>query len=441
MHPGLWREVWILTGIAAASLLFGALTGRPFLIAATGFGLYIVIHLRHLRQLHRWLLSRQSGDIPDAGGLWGDVFDELYRIAKETGRREAQLSEMLTRFQSAASAMPDAVAIVSRESEIEWANPAAARLLGIRYPQDTGMRLLNLLRDPDFAQYLQSGEYTEPIEIESPENHEIHISVQITPFGSRQQLVIGRDVTRLARLEQMRRNFVANVSHELRTPLTVLGGYIETLRQIDKIRPEELRKHLTIMHEQSARMQRLVDDLLTLSRLETSPPRTQDETVEVAALLAGLKEQAELLSGENRHVITLDADPCLKLLGSREELTSAFQNLLINAVRYTPAGGAIRLTWRTRDSGAEFGVTDTGEGIAPEHIPHLTERFYRVDTARSRASGGTGLGLSIVKHVLLRHDARLEVESELGRGSTFTCIFPPTRTQRTETSRSAPNAA
>ncbi|HYA36746.1 MAG TPA: phosphate regulon sensor histidine kinase PhoR [Candidatus Methylomirabilis sp.] len=441
MHPGLWREVWILAGIAAASLLFGALTGRPFLIAAFGFGLYIVINLRHLRQLHRWLQNRQSGEIPDAGGLWGDVFDELYRIAKETGRREAQLSEMLTRFQSAASAMPDAVAIVSRESEIEWANPAASRLLGIRYPQDAGMRLLNLLRDPEFAQYLQSGEYSEPIEIESPETHEMHISVQITPFGSLQQLVIGRDVTRLARLEQMRRNFVANVSHELRTPLTVLGGYIETLRQIDKIRPEELRKHLTIMHEQSARMQRLVDDLLTLSRLETSPPRTQDETVDVAALLTGLKEQAELLSGENRHVITLEADPGLKLLGSREELTSAFQNLLINAVRYTPAAGAIRLTWRARDGGAEFVVADTGEGIAPEHIPHLTERFYRVDTARSRASGGTGLGLSIVKHVLLRHDAHLEVESELGRGSTFTCVFPSARTQRAEASRSAHNAA
>jgi len=441
MHPGLWREVWILAGIAAASLLVGALTGRPFPIAAFGFGLYIVINLRHLRQLHRWLQNRQSGDIPDAGGLWGDVFDELYRMAKETGRREAQLSEMLTRFQSAASAMPDAVAIVSRDSEIEWANPAAARLLGIRYPQDAGMRLLNLLRDPEFAQYLQSGEYSEPIEIESPETHEMHISVQITPFGSLQQLVIGRDVTRLARLEQMRRNFVANVSHELRTPLTVLGGYIETLRQIDKIRPEELRKHLTIMHEQSARMQRLVDDLLTLSRLETSPPRTQDETVDVAALLAGLKEQAELLSGENRHAITLEADPDLKLLGSREELTSAFQNLLINAVRYTPAAGAIRLTWRARDGGAEFVVADTGEGIAPEHIPHLTERFYRVDTARSRASGGTGLGLSIVKHVLLRHDAHLEVESELGRGSTFTCVFPPARMQRAEASRSAHNAA
>ena len=437
MHPGLWREFWILAGIAAASLLFGALTGRPFLVAAIGFGLYIVTTLRHLRQLHRWLLDRKSSDIPDAGGLWGDVFDELYRGAKQTRRREAQLSEVLTRFESAASAMPDAVAIVSRAGEIEWANPAAERLLGIRYPQDRGMRLLNLLRDPDFAHYLQKGNYSEPIEIESPESDRIYLSVQITPFGSRQQLVIGRDVTRLARLEQMRRNFVANVSHELRTPLTVLGGYIETLQQIDRIRPEELRRHMTIMHEQSARMQRLVDDLLTLSKLETSPPRTQDQVVDVAALLAGLKEQAEILSGENRHVITLEADPDLKLLGSREELTSAFLNLINNAIRYTPAGGSIRLTWRARDSGAEFIVADTGEGIAAEHIPHLTERFYRVDTARSRASGGTGLGLSIVKHVLLRHEARLDIESEPGRGSTFICVFPPARTRHTGTPRYA----
>jgi two-component system phosphate regulon sensor histidine kinase PhoR len=195
------------------------------------------------------------------------------------------------------------------------------------------------------------------------------------------------------------------------------------------------------MHEQSLRMQRLVDDLLMLSRLETAPPRTHDATVDVAALLSGLREQAELLSGEQRHAISLEADRALKLLGSREELTSAFSNLINNAVRYTPAGGAIRITWQAVNDHAEFGVADTGEGIAPEHIPHLTERFYRVDTARSRASGGTGLGLSIVKHILLRHDARLEIESELGRGSTFTCLFPSTRTRRTDISQAAPSAA
>lgn len=430
MHPGLWREFWILLGIAGASFLIGMVTGHPFVIAALGFSIYIALTLRHLQQLHGWLLNRRSGDIPGAGGLWGEVFDELYRITKETARREAQLSEMLTRFQDAASAMPDAVVILSQQGDIEWANPAAASLLDIRFPDDTGMRLLNLLRDPDFTQYVQRGDYTESLEITPLENHETHVSVQIAPFGSSQKLVIGRDVTQLVRLEQIRRNFVANVSHELRTPLTVLGGYIETLRRMDKIKIEDLQKHLTTMHEQSTRMQRLVDDLLMLSRLETTPPRTHNETVDVAALLASLQEQAVILSGENRHVITHDADASLKLLGSREELHSAFSNLIYNAVRYTPAGGAIRLTWHATGDGAEFCVTDTGEGIAPEHIPHLTERFYRVDTGRSRASGGTGLGLSIAKHVLLRHDAKLEIESEVGHGSTFRCVFPARRVVR-----------
>lgn len=430
MHPGLWREFWILLGIAGASFLIGMVTGHPFVIAALGFSIYIALTLRHLQQLHGWLLNRRSGDIPSAGGLWGEVFDELYRITKETARREAQLSEMLTRFQDAASAMPDAVVILSQQGDIEWANPAAASLLDIRFPDDTGMRLLNLLRDPDFAQYVQRGDYTESLEITPLENREIHVSVQIAPFGSSQKLVIGRDVTRLVRLEQIRRNFVANVSHELRTPLTVLGGYIETLRRMDKIKIEDLQKHLATMHEQSTRMQRLVDDLLMLSRLETTPPRTHNETVDIAALLASLQEQAVILSGENRHVITRDADASLKLLGSREELHSAFSNLIYNAVRYTPAGGAIRLTWHATADGAEFAVTDTGEGIAPEHIPHLTERFYRVDTGRSRASGGTGLGLSIAKHVLLRHDAKLEIESEVGHGSTFRCVFPARRVVR-----------
>ncbi|MCR4302244.1 MAG: phosphate regulon sensor histidine kinase PhoR [Sulfuricaulis sp.] len=427
MHPGLWREIWILAGIAVTSLFIGALIGRPFLVAAIGFGLYIAWTLRYLRSLHRWLLDRRDSEFPDAGGLWGEVFDEIRKLVKLTSRRQDHLSSMLTRFQKAASAMPDAVIVLSHQGDIEWANTSAATLLGVRYPRDAGMRLINLLRDPEFAQYLERGDYTELLEIFSPENSDIHVSIQVTPFGSSQKLVVGRDVTHLARLEQMRRHFVANVSHELRTPLTVLGGYVETLRQIDKINITDLRKHLDTMREQSERMQRLVNDLLTLSRLETSAPRTRDESVDVAELLEGLKVQAQILSGEQQHAITLEADRSLRLLGSREELLSAFSNLTNNAVRYTPAKGAIQLAWRTTGAGAEFAVTDTGEGIELMHIPHLTERFYRVDTARSRASGGTGLGLSIVKHVLLRHDASLEIESDVGHGSTFRCVFPASR--------------
>jgi two-component system phosphate regulon sensor histidine kinase PhoR len=427
VHPSLWREIWILAGIALASLVLGLATGRPFLVAALGFGLYIAATLRHLHRLHQWLLNRPRREIPDAEGLWGDVFNEIRKLVKHTGQREDQLTDMLARFQNAASAMPDAVVILSQSGDIEWANPSSGPLLGIHYPRDAGLRLFNLLRDPDFADYLARGEFSEPLDVVSPAHPGLTLSLQIIPFGASQKLVIGRDTTRLMRLEQMRRTFVANVSHELRTPLTVLAGYVETLRDMGATRPEDLQKHLAVMHEQAARMQRLVDDLLMLSRLETSPPPRHEETVDVPALLAGIREQAEVLSGAARHRITLEAEPGLELLGGREELLSAFSNLVNNAVRYTPAGGAIALRWFADGEGAKFAVTDCGEGIAPEHIPHLTERFYRVDSARSRASGGTGLGLSIVKHVLIRHNARLDIQSEPGRGSTFTCVFPPER--------------
>lgn len=427
MRPGLWREIWILAGIALGSLVLGAISGRHFLVAAIGFGLYIAAQLRNLYRLHRWLQNRSGQEIPDAGGLWGEAFNEIRKLMKRAGQREDQLTDMLTRFQNAASAMPDAVVILSQNDEIEWANPTAAPLLGIEFPRDTGARLSNLLRTPEFNRYMRDGAFSEPLEMTSPGEPEKSLSLQIIPFGEAQKLIIGRDVTRLARLEQMRRIFVANVSHELRTPLTVLAGYVETLHGMHTLDATDLKKHLTTMHEQAARMQRLVDDLLTLSKLETAAPARRDETVDIPGLLAGLREQAEILSGKQHHRIRLEAAPGLNLRGRREELHSAFMNLINNAVRYTPAGGAILLKWAADGDGARFSVTDSGEGIAAEHIPHLTERFYRVDTARSRATGGTGLGLSIVKHVLARHDAVLTIESEPGRGSVFSCVFPASR--------------
>lgn len=429
MPPGLWREVWILALIALGSLLLGAISGRYFIVAAIGFGLYIAAHLRQLARMYRWLLHIRDAEMPEAEGLWGEVLNEVRKLQKQALRRADRLTDMLGRFQNAAAAMPDAVVIVSENDDIEWANPSAENLLGIRFPRDTGLRLFNLLRDPDFTDYFARGEFSEPLEQPSPTNPEISLSLQVIPFGSRRRLIIARDITRLMRLEQMRRTFVANVSHELRTPLTVLVGFVETLRDAKTLAPVELNRHLATMHEQAARMQRLVDDLLMLSRLETAPPPRAEETVDVATLLTGLKEQAEMLSGK-QHTITLEADADLRLRGSREEILSAFSNLTNNAVRYTPAGGTIHLRWRADNHAARFSVTDTGDGIPAEHIPHLTERFYRVDTARSRASGGTGLGLSIVKHVLLRHQARLAIESTLGHGSTFTCIFPASRSVR-----------
>jgi len=427
VRQSLWREVWILASLILIGWSLGALTGHPFLFPAIALLFYIALQLRQLYRLHQWLMSDKRAEPPDAAGPWGDVFNEVRKLVRAADRRAGELTDTLARFQSAAAAMPDAVVILTEEEEIEWANPPASILLGIDYPRDLGMRVANLLRDPDFADYLKRGDYADPVEIDSPANPESSVSLQIVPFGAQRKLVLARDNTRLHRLEQMRRSFIANVSHELRTPVTVLSGYIETMRDIEHIRPDDLKKHLATMHEQAARMQRLVDDLLMLSRLETAAPRQKEETVDVPALLAGLKEQAEVLSGDAGHRITLEVQPDLKLLGGRDELHSAFMNLIQNAVRYTPRGGAIGLRWISDADGARFSVSDTGDGIAPEHIPHLTERFYRVDTARSRASGGTGLGLSIVKHVLLRHHAHLDIQSQLGRGSTFTCVFPAMR--------------
>ena len=422
--------MWFLTGLIVFALILGVILGYPYTAVIAALALYLAPNLRHLLQLHRWLETQRREDIPEASGMWGDVFDRIRTLTKETKQREDQLTDMLARFQHASAATPDAMVILTAGDEIEWANPAAEHLLGMVYPRDHGLRILNLVRSPDFTAYLQKGDFSDIIDMISPKDMEKTLSVQIIPFGSSRKLLIGRDVTRLSNLEKMRRNFVANISHELRTPLTVVTGYVETLQDMKKPSDTDLQKYLATMHEQAVRMQRLVDDLLALSRLETAPPLRNETAVDIPAMLAGLKEMAEILSGERRHRLSLQADPGLKLRGNEEELRSALSNLINNAVRYTPANGAIRLVWKISEEGARFSVIDSGEGIAPEHVPHLTERFYRIDNARSRATGGTGLGLSIVKHILLRHGAKLVIESELGKGSTFICVFPAARVVR-----------
>jgi two-component system phosphate regulon sensor histidine kinase PhoR len=429
VSESLWREVWILIGIAALSLVLAEITDYPFLIAALGFGLYIAATLRNLSQLNNWLINKRE-DVPDAGGLWGEVLDRIRAITRETERREDRLTEMLSRFQSASSATPDAMLILSPQHEIEWANAAAERLLGVATTHDIGQRVINLIRFPEFNSYLERGEYTEALEMASPVQPSKSLSVRIIPFGSHQKLVIARDVSHLAHLEEMRRQFVANISHELRTPLTVLTGFLETFKELDYPAGKDLKKHFHTMHEQAQRMSRLIDDLLTLSRLETTPASRHEQVVDVPSMLPSLRETAELLSGERCHRIHVDSDAGLRLRGNEDEIRSAFSNLVNNAVRYTPAGGEIALRWRLDGDRPVFSVTDTGEGISPQHLPHLTERFYRIDTARSRDTGGTGLGLSIVKHIMLRHDGHLAIDSTVGQGSTFRCLFPAARAVR-----------
>lgn len=427
MHSSWHRELWIIATIVAVGLILGVLTGHPLGIVAAGLGIYLAVLLRNLHHLHQWLLNKKQDEVPDAGGVWGDVFNEIRKLEREANRRKEKLTGMLERFQSASAAIPDAMVVLSQHDEIQWTNGAAERLLGLRWPRDHRQRISNLVRNPDFAEYVRNGEFGEELQMPSPVVSEHKVAIQIIPFGSRERLMIARDISRITRLEEMRSHFVANVSHELRTPVTVLMGFIEIMQGMRALGPEDLQKHLGTMHEQAARMQRLVDDLLTLSKLETSPPHVQDEVVDVEVLLRGLKEQAEILSGAQRHRITLDVDPHLDLRGSREELASAFSNLINNAVRYTPAGGEIKLIWHAHEQGARFTVSDSGDGIASQHLPHLTERFYRVDSGRSRATGGTGLGLSIVKHILLRHESKLIIESRLGKGSDFSCEFPASR--------------
>ena len=432
MHYSWRQDVWFLVGLILLALLLGAILGHPYKAIIIAMALYLAPNLRHLRQLHRWLETQQREDIPEANGMWGDVFDRIRTLTKDSKQREDQLTNMLARFQNASAATPDAMIILTQSDEIEWANPAAEYLFGIAYPRDYGLRMLNLVRSPDFTTYLHKGDYTDVIDMTSPRDLSKTLSVQVIPFGSSQKLMIGRDVTRLTNLEKMRRDFVANISHELRTPLTVVTGYIETLQDISSLDEKDLKKHLVAMHDQAVRMQRLVDDLLTLSKLETAPPLRHETAVDIPAMLVGLKETAELLSGNRQHRITLETAPGLQLLGNEDELRSALSNLINNAVRYTPAHASIRLVWQPTDDGARFSVIDSGEGIAPQHLPHLTERFYRIDSARSRATGGTGLGLSIVKHILLRHNARLVIDSVLGVGSTFSCLFPAARVRQSD---------
>ncbi|MGN6226478.1 MAG: phosphate regulon sensor histidine kinase PhoR [Dyella sp.] len=332
--------------------------------------------------------------------------------------RTRRIASSLRDLRSAAGNLPDAVVLLDNEQHVRWFNHAAEDLLGLRRPQDRGADLHERLSNSDLAGWLQDGAREPLNDIVAPGRPDRHLNVTLLPFGRRQRLLLARDISDLTRLEQVRRDFVANVSHELRTPLTVIHGYLELLDPEDV---PELAPVLGEMRAQSKRMGQIVEDLLTLSRLETQEHVT-DERVAMAPLLATLRKEAEALS-QGRHKIVLESTAEADLLGSPKDLHSALSNLVSNAVRYTPAGGTITIRWQRSPEGAVYSVSDTGFGIPASHLSRLTERFYRVSSSRSRDSGGTGLGLSIVKHVLNLHQARLQIESTPGQGSTFSCHF------------------
>jgi two-component system phosphate regulon sensor histidine kinase PhoR len=425
-----------LASLAAVALIAWAAAGAALGLSVFAAGLLalLVYHVRHLARFGRWVSHPVQGKVPEGAGSWDEVLAALHRFEREAAKREEMLADALARFRRAAQALPDGVVMLDAENRIEWCNDNAAAMLNLDPRADTGRPIANLVREPAFIDYLAVPDHDSMPAVRATAAQGVVLALQLIPYGESQKLLLCRDVTQAERVETMRRDFVANVSHELRTPLTVLVGFLETVREL-KLDPSRVRDYLGMMREQASRMHRIIEDLLTLSVLESAPPPSTDR-VRMASLLARLRLEAEALSG-GRHSILVEGRPTLDLLGSETELASAFGNLVSNAIRYTPDGGKVCLAWREAPDGPSFAVEDTGPGIAPEHLPRLTERFYRVDRSRSRETGGTGLGLAIVKHAVARHQASFDIESKPGAGSRFTVRFPLQRTMPAEATPSA----
>jgi two-component system, OmpR family, phosphate regulon sensor histidine kinase PhoR len=420
------RTAMQLAGVAfcalAVGLLFGATWG--WRLSTAVFLMVTLRHAHHLARLSGWLQA-PHGPVPQGSGMWEEVFSGLYRLDRQTSHEREEIAAELARFRSAASAMPDAVVILDAHQHIEWCNPTAERFFEIEARRDAGLSLLNLVRAPDLAAYLAGERFDQPLVLRMARGEGLVLSLRIVPYGQERKLLLSRDVTQAERIEGMRRDFVANVSHELKTPLTVVHGFVETLSD-GEVPFTEIRRCevMQLMRQQTDRMLQLIEDLLTLSALESAPGQASRTPVSAADLLAAAQAEALALSG-GRHSIEVQAGPAALILGDDKDLRSVCGNLMSNAIRYTPKGGRVSIAWRIRESGeGEIAVSDSGIGIERRHIPRLTERFYRVDHSRSRETGGTGLGLAIVKHVLNRHEAVLEVDSELGKGSCFKAVIP-----------------
>lgn len=431
MTPVWRRELRRILMLLAAALGVGYHFNQMELACAITCCIYSIWQWLQLHRLHTWLQQKQTRQLPSSAGIWGSVFRDAQRLQHRSQKYQQRLHAIISRIQDSTAALQDAVLMVDSHGNLEWWNRAAGEFLGLQAPVDVGQPITNLIRNPLFKDYFDSVNYEEPLSIPSPVNPQLQLQFNITLFGRKDRLILAHDVTRLKQLEAMRKDFVANVSHELRTPLTVVSGYIETLDQSTRDMaaeslPPRWRRMISQMSQQSRRMENLITDLLMLSRLETSHQQ-QPEQVAVAPMLQCIAADARALSGEREHRITLDIQSDNPILGYEDELRSAFSNLIFNAVKYTQNGGEIQVSWSRHPDGARLCVKDNGPGIDEHHIPRLTERFYRADPSRNNQTGGTGLGLAIVKHVLLRHQAELEIHSALGHGSEFCCHFPAER--------------
>ncbi len=431
------RQPFALTlrmwGFAAARLLAALTVGfvvglaadRVFLGLFVTLLLYVGWQLLNLFRLDHWLRHRSLMDPPMLGGIWDDVVTQVVRIHRRKRYHKQRLATVLRELRDSTAALPDGVVVLNAHGEIAWFNRMAAPMLGLRGRRDIGIRIDNLIRQPEFVRYLAAAEFSVPMLLQTGATQETWLSLHVLPYGEGQRMLLVRDVTRAIRLETMRKDFVANASHELRSPLTVITGYLETLATDPGLDPA-LAPPLAEMRRQADRMAAIIGDLLVLSRLEAKDSQVDGESVDVVAMLALLRKEV-LARPQHPAQVTLTIDTQDRLMGDEVEIHSAFANLVDNAAKYTPVEGSVAMRWSRDDDGVHFSVADTGPGIPADAIPRLTERFYRVDAGRSRATGGSGLGLAIVKHVLQRHGATLEIASTEGRGSTFVCHFPPRR--------------
>jgi len=411
------RLVFELILCCIPALILGLIFGRlPWFLLAAVTGL-LAWHFWNLLRLSWWLWVDRSMTPPPGRGSWEPLLYGLHQMQMRNKKRRKELGNLIKRFRSGAESLPDAVVLITEEGAIFWCNGLAQQLLNLRWPDDNGQNILNLLRYPEFSHYLSVRDFSRPLNLVL--NSGRHLELRVMPYSKKQLLMVARDVTQMHQLEGARRSFFANVSHELRTPLTVLKGYMEMMDQLEGSAQE---KALHTMREQTQRMESLVNQLLTLSRIEASPQGPLRETVDVPLMLRVVEQEALALS-RGRQPLHFEVEQGLKVFGSEEQLRSAVSNLVYNAVNHTPEGTAITVRWQRAPGGALFSVEDDGPGIAPQHIPRLTERFYRVDKARSRQTGGSGLGLAIVKHAVSHHDSRLEISSEPGH-TRFSFLLP-----------------